>query len=161
MMQKVKEKTLKNKNVTMTKTRYRGGDLWTIKVKGGFIGKKPRRRDRPRKEKKPLKTESLFVYIGKDEVILTTSRSYLAKALIKSSETVLQRLFKLSISELDNTNSVFYLNIETIVRYLNNSSLAAVLRGYLPIFQNMKNINIQSYTSRNVISTEFNLKLKP
>lgn len=145
-----------NGNTTLLKEQHRDGILWSItsRKKAGGYNTFP-------DNQTPIIKETNYLYLGPGELIYSPERENFDRLMkLQSRKTVAGRLMNVPASREQNTNILFYIDMEALNRYVQNTPLKFLMGNAAPYLQNMESARIIFEISGNNIISESSLLLK-
>ena len=143
------EKEKKNPKLDLKSSKYKGHTLWEVTFQySPSLG--------PAKTL-PKETGKVFIYLKSDQAIVTTNRNNLAKIRLTKASNLPSRLFQ---HTSDQAGSIWYLNIESIVKYLRQSSFRPFVMAYLGYVAKIRNAVAKYRKIKNTLSLEATVNLK-
>lgn len=143
------EKEKNNPKLDLKSSKYRGHTLWKVTFKYS-LGLGPAKHP-------PKETGKVFIYLKSNQAIITTNRNNLAKIMLTKASSLPSRLFQ---HTGDQAGSIWYLNIENIVKYLRQSSFRPFVMAYLGYVERIRNVVAKHRKTKNTLSFEATINLK-
>ncbi len=111
-----------------------------------------------------LKKTTAYILLGDDEAVLSYNRDYLARMadrkFDKSSTPLAERLIGLSPAEHRSTTFAMYIKADALVDFVKTTPVMLFAAPFMPFFQNMDDITIDSRREGDSIRGTLKLRLK-
>ena len=110
--------------------------------------------------KTEIKKDKLYILLASDEITITSNELNLKQLAKKDSKTVAQRFINLSAEEEKRSNALVYINMTSLVKYVNSSSFKMLAAPFIGFFENIEGVSMTSSTHENTADSMIEIRLK-